>query len=267
MSQPKAGRTSFRGSRRRRAVRRRSGGAGCSSRRRGGRSGDDGRPAASGAASASASTAFSAAGTGAACFSGSFGRGGLSSIGDLHAAGEPGDALTERCALHPPPVGLDRTAAEFLGLAVCGDEGASKKASAGAGFSGWAGRGRGTTRRRLFGCRLPSRGSSSRCTGPGRGSRAGGGGAAARGRHDLVGAAEPGEDAADGGGTVDGGLRPAPVDLAPQLRHQAHARGRRQLPLLGHVADAAQILVDDLVALDPHEVPSGAGVLDPRPRR
>ena len=39
---------------------------------------------------------------------------------------------------------------------------------------------------------------------------------------------------------------------------QTHPGGRRQLPLLGHVADAAQILVDDLVALDPHEVPSGA---------
>lgn len=80
---------------------------------------------------------------------------------------------------------------------------------------------------------------------------------AARGRDDLVGAAEVGEDTADGGGAVDGDLGAAPVDLVAQLRDQAHPRGRGQLPLMSDVPDAAQILVDDLVALNPHGTPPG----------
>lgn len=188
-------------------------------------------------------------------------------IGDLHAAGEPRDALTERCALDPPPVGLGRTAAEFLGARRVRRRGRVEEGVGGGGLLGLGGaRARYDPAQAL---RQPP--AVLRLVVPLHRHLGGGplrGGAAARGRHDLVGAAEPGEDAADGGGTVDGSLRPAPIDLAPQLRHQAHARGRRQLTLLGHVADAAQILVDDLVALDPHEVPSGAGVLDtPRPRR
>src|SRR5690606_19890372 len=56
-------------------------------------------------------------------------------------------------------------------------------------------------------------------------------------------------------------LRAAPVDLVAQFGDQPHPGRRGQLPLLRHVADAAQVLVDDLVTLDTHEVPSGADAL------
>jgi hypothetical protein len=69
------------------------------------------------------------------------------------------------------------------------------------------------------------------------------------------------QDPVHGGRVVHAGLGPLPVDLAPQLRDEPHPLTGRQLSLLGQVADPAQIVVDDLVALDPHEVPSGEAYL------
>lgn len=186
----------------------------------------------------------------------------LQQVRQFHAAHEARHLLahTERAAVHPPPVGLDDAVAELVP-------------------GGQVRRGRALGGRRV---RLPG---GPRRTGPRddapqhplrpllrlglalHGDGGGGGaprrtaGAFRRCRHDLVGAAHAGQDAPDGGGRVDGDFRAAPVDLVAQVSDQAHPGGRRQLPLLGHVADAAQILVNDLVALNPHEVPSGAGAL------
>ncbi len=80
----------------------------------------------------------------------------------------------------------------------------------------------------------------------------------------FVRGAEPADDAPYGRRGV-GALRGAlPVDLVPERRDEPHPGARRQLVLLGQVADAAQVVVDELVALDPHAVASPLAAL---PRR
>ena len=201
----------------------------------------------------------------AGCFSGSFGRGGLSRSGISTPPVNPGTlSPTERCCSPPATSRAGSHCAEFLGAREVRRGGRRRSGASVGGGSGLGGvRGRGTTRRRLFG---PSPSCGSSVPLHGHGARAvvlrGAGAvppAAATTSSGLPSRARMRRTAAGLSTVVFG---PPPVDLAPQLRHQAHARGRRQLTLLSHVADAAQILVDDLVALDPHEVPSGAGVLD-----
>ncbi len=189
-------------------------------------------------------------------------RRGLEQLRDLHAADEPRhavDAAPERAVVHPPPVRPRDGAVPQLPARSPGAAG--EGAGAGA-DSGAAGRGRGTARRRPL-SRSAFRGSASRCTGT-----AVGGGSDGRGAPLVPPAASTMSSGLPSrsrmrrtaAGTVHGGPGAVPVDLVAQLGDQPHAGGRRQLPLLGHVADTAQVLVDDLVALDPHGALRG-GVL------
>ena len=220
-----------------------------------------------------------------------FGGRGPEQFGDLHPADEPRHAVPEAegAAVHPPPVGLRRAVAELVRAREVGRGGRVV--------------GRRGLRRRLGGARarhdpaqpLRRPGPRGRVGASGRGAavhavravraRCTGTAAAAvperprcrcrRRRRRPRRRPRPGlpsrsrmRRTAAGLSTVV--LGPAPVDLVAQLRDQAHPGRGRQLPLLGQVADPAQIVEDELVALDPHEVPSGAArVGDPvgRPYR
>ncbi len=74
----------------------------------------------------------------------------------------------------------------------------------------------------------------------------------AEGVQDLLGRADPLQDAPYGGRGVRVVLGAPTVDLVPQPRHQPHPVTGGQLPLLRQVPDAAQIFVDQVVAFDPH---------------
>ncbi len=86
-----------------------------------------------------------------------------------------------------------------------------------------------------------------------------------RARHDLLGGAHLGQDALHGGGVLrhaEGGA--LLVDLGTQPGDQAHPVAGRQPALLSQVADPAQIVINELIALDPHQNPYGPVRLPPR---
>jgi hypothetical protein len=179
-------------------------------------------------------------------------------VGNLHAADEPRhrvdvpQSASEGAAGHPPPVRLHTAVPELVrGGEVRRRRRVPRSGRLGPSLGGARPRHGTAQPLRPLGVRglRPALGLDRHGGGPRLGAGALG---AARGRDHLVRSAQAVQDAAHRGGTVHRHPGPAPVDLIAQLRHQPHPRGRRQLPLLCDVSDAAQILVDDLVAFDTH---------------
>ena len=86
-------------------------------------------------------------------------------------------------------------------------------------------------------------------------SRARVGGPAARLGDHIGGRAQLGQNPLHPGRAVRTARRPPVVDIGPQPGDQPHPITGRQALLLSQVPDSAQIVVDELLALDPHQDP------------